>query len=616
MKKIALLKINSSYSHSNLGLGLIQSYVDNDNCIWKSFEGTINESLKEHLSKLLDFNPDVILVTFYLFNRQYLLSLLKRFKMINPDCIIIGGGPEFLGDNLLFLNEHNFIDIVIRGEGEIPVKEIFDSEEFASGFLTKETINEKNINGVCLNPTSGFHGSIFPILAERSLIQGPLCKHTNEYEDRCNIDTNVEISNPLSGDNDMSDEVVDLDSIPSPYINNMINWDRPFTQLETSRGCPNSCSFCTSSLSKKVRCFSLERVRDDLKCIQSHGLNDVRIIDRTFNLPEKRAISLLKLFREEFSDMKFHIEINPSSIGKGLRSELLLANSGQLHIEIGIQSLDSKTIDNINRKSSVDATLEGAMFLNNIKGLTVHADLIAGLPGCRLQSVLDSLNTLIDLKIEEIQLEILKLLPGTELASCRESFSIIASPETPYEVLKTADMTFDDIIFAEKLSRLIDCFYNYHPLQEVIYLAREHNHDFINIFCSWLNQEPRRKQREMFAIKSTSGIDEDLLSSTPSPQKRFKALLQFFDKNPKFQNDLIIETLTLSWFKCSFSPQHGPFPANPWKEDIPENAKLISGFKPKGRYKRIFSLQCSINRYLFAYHYPKNGKAEVSIWII
>jgi len=572
MKKIALLKINSSYSHSNLGLGLIQSYVDNDNCIWKSFEGTINESLKEHLSKLLDFNPDIILVTFYLFNRQYLLSLLKRFKMLNPHCLIIGGGPEFLGDNSIFLNENNFIDIVIRGEGEIPIKEIFDIEEFASEFLTKEAISKKNINGVCLNPTSG--------------------------------------------DNDMSDEVVDLDSIPSPYINNMINWDRPFTQLETSRGCPNSCSFCTSSLSKKVRYFSLERVRDDLKCIQSHGLNDVRIIDRTFNLPEKRAISLLKLFREEFSDMKFHIEINPSSIGKGLQNELLLANSGQLHIEIGIQSLDSKTIDNINRKSSVDATLEGAMFLNNIEGLTVHADLIAGLPGCRLQSVLDSLNTLIDLKIEEIQLETLKLLPGTELASCRESFSIIASPETPYEVLKTADMTFDDIIFAERLSRLIDCFYNYHPLQEVIYLAREYNHDFINIFCSWLNQEPRRKQREMFAIKSTSGIDEDLLSSTPSPQKRFKALLQFFDKNPKFQNDLIIETLTLSWFKCSFSPQHGPFPANPWKEDVPENAKLISGFKPKGRYKRIFSLQCSINRYLFAYHYPKNGKAEVSIWII
>ena len=70
------------------------------------------------------------------------------------------------------------------------------------------------------------------------------------------------------------------------------------------------CLYCTSGRTK-LRFKSPDAVAEELAALQRRGIREVRLLDRTFNYPQERGIELLRLFRNNFPEMRFHLEIHP-----------------------------------------------------------------------------------------------------------------------------------------------------------------------------------------------------------------------------------------------------------------------------------------------------------------
>ena len=409
--KLLWLDLNSSYAHSSLALPALHAQIADDTTIeWCVVSATINENTGSVVNQIYRHQPDIIAATNWLFNHEQLLHIVSRAKALLPHCCVILGGPEFLGDNEAFLYKNKFVSGVFRGEGE----EVFPLWLKVWNQPRKEW---KSITGLCYLNESG------------------------EYQD-----------NGLA-------RVMNFSELVPPEKSRFFNWSKPFVQLETTRGCFNTCAFCVSGGEKPVRTLSLEAIKERLDVIHEHGIKNVRVLDRTFNYNNKRAKELLNLFRE-YPDICFHLEIHPALLSDELKQELATLPKGLLHLEAGIQSLRENVLEQSRRIGKLSNALAGLHYLCSLENMETHADLIAGLPLYHLSEIFDDVRTLTEYGAGEIQLESLKLLPGTEMRRRADELGIQYSPLPPYEVLQTHEITVDELQTAHYLSRLLDGFYN------------------------------------------------------------------------------------------------------------------------------------------------------------
>ena len=409
--KLLWLDLNSSYAHSSLALPALHAQIANNTDIeWCMVSATINENTGSVVNQIYRHQPDIIAATNWLFNHEQLLHIVSRAKALLPHCCVILGGPEFLGDNEAFLYKNKFVSGVFRGEGE----ETFPLWLKVWNQPRKEW---KSITGLCYLNESG------------------------EYQD-----------NGLA-------RVMNFSELVPPEKSRFFNWSKPFVQLETTRGCFNTCAFCVSGGEKPVRTLSLEAIKERLDVIHEHGIKNVRVLDRTFNYNNKRAKELLNLFRE-YPDICFHLEIHPALLSDELKQELTTLPKGLLHLEAGIQSLRENVLEQSRRIGKLSDALAGLHYLCSLENMETHADLIAGLPLYHLSEIFDDVRTLTEYGAGEIQLESLKLLPGTEMRRRADELGIQYSPLPPYEVLQTREITVDELQTAHYMSRLLDGFYN------------------------------------------------------------------------------------------------------------------------------------------------------------
>ena len=409
--KLLWLDLNSSYAHSSLALPALHAQIaHNTDSEWCMVSATINENTGSVVNQIYRHQPDIIAATNWLFNHEQLLHIVSRAKALLPHCCVILGGPEFLGDNEAFLYKNKFVSGVFRGEGE----ETFPLWLKVWNQPRKEW---KSITGLCYLNESG------------------------EYQD-----------NGLA-------RVMNFSELVPPEKSRFFNWSKPFVQLETTRGCFNTCAFCVSGGEKPVRTLSLEAIKERLDVIHEHGIKNVRVLDRTFNYNNKRAKELLNLFRE-YPDICFHLEIHPALLSDELKQELATLPKGLLHLEAGIQSLRENVLEQSRRIGKLSDALAGLHYLCSLENMETHADLIAGLPLYHLSEIFDDVRTLTEYGAGEIQLESLKLLPGTEMRRRADELGIQYSPLPPYEVLQTREITVDELQTAHYLSRLLDGFYN------------------------------------------------------------------------------------------------------------------------------------------------------------
>ena len=410
--RILWLDINSSYSHSSVALPAIHAQVsDRSEWEWFVVRGTINDDPGALAAQVAEYNPDVIAATFWLFTHRMQIEVLSRAVQLLENTTIVCGGPEFLGDNEDFLRQNSFISAVIRGEGEIALPKFLDAINHTDAW--------KGIEGVCwIGPDD-------------------LKYHDNGIA-----------------------RVLDFSSLKYPEESCFFKWDKPFVQLETTRGCFNTCAFCVSGGEKPVRYQSLEQVAARLENIHAHGIKDIRVLDRTFNYDVVRACEMLDLFTQYEGRMRFHLEIHPSLLSETLKAKLSALPQGLLHLEAGIQSLDSKVLEESGRKGSLKSSLDGLAYLCSLDNIETHADLIAGLPSYNLQMLYSDIMTLMKTGVDELQLESLKVLPGTQFRMNADELGLRFAPLPPYEILKTGTMSPSDLKMAMNLSRTVDFYYN------------------------------------------------------------------------------------------------------------------------------------------------------------
>ena len=409
--KILWLDLNSSYAHSSLALPALHAQVKEDTDMeWEIVSATINENIGMIVDEIYRHQPDIIAATCWLFNHEALMHITSRVKALLPHACLILGGPEFLGENESFLRRNPFVDCVFRGEGE---------EEFPRWLKVWNQPEEwSTITGLCY------------------------------------LDANQQYQ-----DNGLA-RVLPFDQLVSPEESEFFNWSKPFVQLETTRGCFNTCAFCVSGGEKPVRALSMEAIRQRLEIIHQHGIKNVRVLDRTFNFNPRRAKELLQLFLEFHPHIRFHLEIHPALLSEDLKAELQQLPEGLLHLEAGIQSLREPVLEKCKRLGKLEQALEGLQFLCSLDNMETHADLIAGLPLYRLNEIFEDIRILAEFQAGEIQLESLKLLPGTDMRRRANELGIQYSPMPPYEVLRTEDITPEELQVARRLARLLDAFYN------------------------------------------------------------------------------------------------------------------------------------------------------------
>lgn len=415
--KILWLDLNSSYAHSSLALPALHAQVmNNTGCKWEVVSATINENPGMIAGAVAGLKPDLVAATCWLFTHEALMHILARVHALLPACAMALGGPEFLGCNERFLRQNRFVDVVFRGEGEESFPQWLD--------VWQEKEKWTDIKGLCyLDEKGAYH------------------------------------------DNGLA-RVMHFDRLALPEESPFFNWGKPFVQLETTRGCFNTCAFCVSGGEKPVRTLPIEVVRKRIETISSHGIKNIRILDRTFNYSSRRAKELLGLFRE-FAGIRFHLEIHPALLTEELKAELASMPKGLLHLEAGIQSLHEDVLAASRRAGDLNSSLEGLRYLCSLDNLETHADLIAGLPLYHLQQIFDDIRTLASYHAGEIQLESLKVLPGTEMRRRAAELGVCYSPLPPYEVLQTREITPHELQAARQLSRLIDGFYNAKAWQQI-----------------------------------------------------------------------------------------------------------------------------------------------------
>ena len=504
--KILWIDLNSSYAHSSLALPALHAQTKDDTDYeWGIVSATINENIGMVVDEICRQKPDVLAATCWLFNHEALMHITSRVKALLPEAVLIMGGPEFLGNNEAFLRRNTWVDGVFRGEGE---------EEF-SRWLRCWNLPEawKNINGLCWLDADG------------------------QYQD-----------NGLA-------RVLAFDSLTPPEESDFFPWGKPFVQLETTRGCFNTCAFCVSGGEKPVRTLSIESIRKRLQTIHQHGIRNVRVLDRTFNFHPRRAKELLNLFLEFHPHIRFHLEIHPALLSEELKAELQRLPEGLLHLEAGIQSLREPVLEQCRRMGKLSDALEGLQFLCSLDNMETHADLIAGLPLYRLEEIFEDVRTLASYEAGEIQLESLKLLPGTEMRRRAEELGIRYSPLPPYEVLQTDEITTDELQVARRLSRLLDAFYNtpaWQSLTRELILKEE---GFLHHFLDYLT-------------------DANLIDQPMSLEKRGLVLYQYI----KAYHPAYLTQASIAWIEAGMSLKKQPAERVKTKHQTPpEHWEVLCG---------------------------------------
>jgi anaerobic magnesium-protoporphyrin IX monomethyl ester cyclase len=409
--KVLLCTLHAKYVHSSLALPYLASAAAAlPDVEFQILELTVNEHHDQLLAKLYDAEADVVLFSCYIWNTSATLRLASDLKQLAPHLFIALGGPEVSFGSFELMTQNPAIDCVIRGEGEESCKELL------SALLENGHLEE--IDGIT-------------------------------FRERDEILANPERT-----------AIADLDQIPSPFAAGLVDIRKPLVYYETSRGCPFSCAFCMSSIDSGVRSFSMERIKSDLALLMESGVQTVKLVDRTFNYDARRANEIWRFILEHNRCSKFHFEIAAELLTVENLELLAEVPPETFRFEIGVQSGGEETLAKVQRTSSLEKLFDNVRRLKAATRITVHLDLVAGLPGESLAGFLDSLQGLFTLAPDHIQVEALKVMKGTPMRRIARTERYAYSEAPPYKVLHTPWLSYADIRRIEMMSRLLELLYN------------------------------------------------------------------------------------------------------------------------------------------------------------
>ncbi len=405
--RIVLCSINARYIHTNLALRTLKGYLTSRSPEHKYLltEWHGKENILSMVRSLHELRPDMVFFSVYLWNRENTVHMTKALKKLLPNVVLVLGGPEVSYAANSLMQEHPEIDCIIKGEGEGTAHDLIrNGPHGVPGLYYRE--QDRIVFG-----------------GERPFIE-------------------------------------DLDSIPFPYTeSDMSGLTDRIVYYETSRGCPFSCAYCTSSISPGVRTFGLERVKNDIKFFLVHNVPLVKFVDRTFNADPARALAIWRYIMETHNGRTcFHFEIAGDLLTDETLELLSAAPKNMFQFEVGIQSTNSRTLEKIRRRTDIGRLVRVLKRLN--RNIPVHIDLIAGLPEEDLDTFAASFDTAIGLFPNVLQLGFLKVLPGTAMETIAQQAGYLRLDVPPYEVFQTPAMSFSDLSLLKDIAELVEIFYN------------------------------------------------------------------------------------------------------------------------------------------------------------
>jgi len=316
-------------------------------------------------------------------------------------------------------------------------------------------------------------------------------------------------------------------SLPYDYYSDSDVANR-YIYVEASRGCPFLCEFCLSAIDEKVRNFELDALLREFEKLWQRGARNFKFIDRTFNLNMKFANAILDFFLSKKPPYFVHFEVIPDHFPDSLKARIAQFPAGALQLEVGIQTLDPKIAENINRPLRLEKIKENLSFLENETKAHMHVDLIVGLPGETLEGFGRNLDTLASLTSCEIQIGILKHLSGTTMSRHDKNFGMIYSDLPPYDILQNDRITFAQIQQMKRFARFWDLVYNSGNFTNTFELIVKESGVFEGFFAfsGWLYRE----------TQSTWKISLDRLT---------QHIFDYLTKERAFDETEVIETMLL-----------------------------------------------------------------------
>lgn len=495
--KTLLISIDSKFIHSNLALKYIRNYCG-DRFDIKLKEFTINQKIEYITDEIISQGADLICFSCYIWNIEYINEIIYILKTANLKLKILLGGPEVSYETKEIMEGNKFVDYIIYGEGEISFHEflcaIHENKELSS------------INGLAF---------------------------------RCENEIIINKSREINHD---------LDKLVSPYENNEKYYDK-IIYYESSRGCPYRCAFCMSSIDKSVRFFSLERVKSDLLVLLSTNARQIKFVDRTFNADYKRAMKIMQFIVDNNkNNMTIHFEITADIINDEFLDFLKSMPVNMFQFEIGVQSLNVQTLNEINRKTDINKLIHVINEIKENKNMHMHLDLIAGLPYEDYNTFKKSFNEIHNLYADKLQLGFLKVLKGTKIYNDLEIHDIKYNKKAPYEIIKNKYISYEQILKLKNIEELVDRYYNEKYFDTTIRYVVENYYDnkpfdfYEDFSVYWKNNNlymAMHNRKKLYEIIYNFAKEKEILSDKLMDNLLYdfvscnekEELISIFDKN-------------------------------------------------------------------------------------
>ena len=518
--KILLAACNAKYIHSNLAVYDLQAYASDyaDHIVLKEY--TINQQKDDIMRDIYLEHPDVVCVSCYIWNLSFVKELMADLIKILPGADFWAGGPEVSYDAEKFLTENSEFKGVMVGEGEETFKEL------AGYYVEKNPQDLKNMTGIC-------------------------------YRDGDQI-----IHNGWR-------QIMDLSSIPFIY-KDLSEFKNRIIYYESSRGCPFSCSYCLSSIDKKLRFRDTETVKKELQFFIDNKVPQVKFVDRTFNCKHDHAMAIWKYINEHDNGVtNFHFEISADLLREEELQEMSTMRPGLIQLEIGVQSTNPDTIKAIHRTMDFEKLKGIVDRIHSFGNIHQHLDLIAGLPYEDYDSFRNSFNDVYALKPQQLQLGFLKVLKGSHMMEMCREYGIVYKTQEPYEVLSTKWLDYDHVLKLKTVENMVEVYYNSGQFQNTLEYLEKFFPDAFSIY---------ERLGSFFMEKGYGDVSHTRM-------RRYEILLEFLEDVPEISMDQVKDQMVYDLYlrenlksRPGFARDQKPFERQIWdfrkREKVAKNAHV------------------------------------------
>ena len=518
--KILLAACNAKYIHSNLAVYDLQAYASDyaDHIVLKEY--TINQQKDDIMRDIYLEHPDVVCVSCYIWNLSFVKELMADLIKILPGADFWAGGPEVSYDAEKFLTENSEFKGVMVGEGEETFKEL------AGYYVEKNPQDLKNMTGIC-------------------------------YRDGDQI-----IHNGWR-------QIMDLSSIPFIY-KDLSEFKNRIIYYESSRGCPFSCSYCLSSIDKKLRFRDTETVKKELQFFIDNKVPQVKFVDRTFNCKHDHAMAIWKYINEHDNGVtNFHFEISADLLREEELQEMSTMRPGLIQLEIGVQSTNPDTIKAIHRTMDFEKLKGIVDRIHSFGNIHQHLDLIAGLPYEDYDSFRNSFNDVYALKPQQLQLGFLKVLKGSHMMEMCREYGIVYKTQEPYEVLSTKWLDYDHVLKLKTVENMVEVYYNSGQFQNTLEYLEKFFPDAFSIY---------ERLGSFYMEKGYGDVSHTRM-------RRYEILLEFLEDMPEISVDQVKDQMVYDLYlrenlksRPGFARDQKPFERQVWdfrkREKVAKNAHV------------------------------------------